>query len=98
MIEKLQTPATIVRDQLAEVLIAIPLKVCEAMTDRDKFRVMDWVEMVKDCTAGMYHVPLPEVFSVRQHLNDQQKLGEWRAFTTWRTQAPLPNQRSLFPD
>lgn len=95
MTDTVQTPATIVQQQLADVLVAVPLPVCAAMSDRDKFRALEWVEMVRECTSGMFHVPLPEICAVRECLSQQQRLGSWESFTTWRPAAVRPRQREL---
>lgn len=98
MTETLQTPATIVRDQLAELLVIVPLSVCEAMTDRDKFRVLDWCETASQQVARQDFVPIPEVRAIRDHMTEMQLNGAWRAFTNWRPGKPLPHQKTLFND
>lgn len=98
MTETLQSSASIVVNQLADVLVDMPLKVAEEMSERDKHLVLDWVELATACAMRQQFVPTCEVAAVRKCFDEWQRLGKWESFTLWRPQAPLPNQRSLFAD
>ncbi len=93
MTDTIQTPAMIVRDQLEEVLVYVPLSVCAGMSDRDKCRVLDWCDETKRLALSQEFCALPEVRSVREHMTNDQRQGVWSAFTSWR---PIGKQRGLF--
>ena len=90
------TSADVLQGQLTDILVTVDRITLATMSDRDKFRVLDWVEDVKSKIARQQFVPACEVNAVRRWLNGEQLAGKWTAFTTWRPAESNKQQRGLF--
>ena len=97
MTESALSPADILHAQLSEILVEVPISTLSALTVRQQFEILDWVEAVKDAVAEMRFVPCPEFLALR-YLTHEQKRGAWTAFTHYRPAAKLKAQASLFGD
>jgi len=89
------TAAEVIRGQLLDVLIDVPLS---ALRNVDRITLMDlfdWVDRVKEAAPRMALIPtIPKL--IRGWCNDRQLTRDWQSFTTWRPAEPLKQQRGLF--
>ena len=92
------TSSDILAAQLADVLVEVPLSDIELLDTGQKMIVMDWVEVVRNQSGLMRHVPVCEINAIRRWMRPEQLAGLWTAFTKWRPATKQKEQRGLFAE